>query len=183
MKSSRIHDLLFPCGAPSCLYAAGAALSILLVTGAGCVMEPMEPMEDEAALHGDDLLFDEDIQAIEQASDIGVAGCQQVGNVSVSTPRAGDYGGTEYWYSSKLTTTGCTSSYTIRAKTSDYAGIQCAKLRVRLFPSSGGSSITPRNYVFVCPYAGWVELANYIIPGTQYRVESDNGAVKVTVEH
>jgi hypothetical protein len=61
-------------------------------------------------------------------------------------------------------------------------GPTCVKLRVRLFPSSGGS-IVPRGYQFVCPSYGYVELANYIIAGTVYRVESGLGTATVTVQH
>lgn len=102
--------------------------------------------------------------------------CNTVYNVSVNTSAG------TYWYSSKMTTTGCGSTSNIRVSTSTMHGPTCASFRVRLFPSSGGE-IVPRGFQFVCPGSNNVELANYIIAGTVYRVESKLGSATVTVVH
>lgn len=114
-------------------------------------------------------------------SQASIAGCTTVNNVAVNQVQwSGIF--QDYWYSSQLTTTGCGSTSNIRAATNTMHGPTCASLRVRLFPSSGGS-IVPRGWQYVCPSFGYVELANYILTGTTYRVESDLGAATVSVIH
>lgn len=88
----------------------------------------------------------------------------------------------DYWHSQNLTTSGCGPTYNIRASTNDMAGGTCISLRVRLFPSHGGPSIVPRGWQYTCP-GTTIELANYVLAGTTYRVESDNGSATVRVQH
>ncbi len=118
-----------------------------------------------------------------QSGSVGILACSTVSSVSVRQQVWVNVL-TSYHASGRLTTTGCNSNYTIKASTSSFPDGtgECAKLRVRLFPSSGGE-IVPRSPVYVCPGAGYIELANYIIAGTSYRVESTNGPITVSVQH
>lgn len=85
--------------------------------------------------------------------------------------------------SQSLYTTGCGWAYTIRASTNDMDGVSCVQLRVMLYPSNGSAPFAPRGWLYVCPGSGMLELANYIIPGTHYKVESRHGRATVYVEH
>mgnify|MGYP007095987611 CR=1 FL=1 len=85
--------------------------------------------------------------------------------------------------SQSLYTTGCGWAYTIRARTNDMDGPTCVQLRVMLYPSNGNPPFAPRGWLYVCPGSGMLELANYIIPGTHYKVESRHGRATVYVEH
>lgn len=120
---------------------------------------------------------DPDVASLD--SEIAISSCTTVNNVNVNVPNAAI---TSYWFSGNLFTTGCGSQSDIKVATSTMHGPTCAPLRVRLFPSSGGS-IVPRGFLFVCPSNGFVQLANFILPGTKYRVEDDLGPSVVSVQH
>lgn len=51
------------------------------------------------------------------------------------------------------------------------SGTTCANMRIRFYPTSGGSWVT--NYQLVCTGVGAAKLATSVINGTKYRVEAD----------
>lgn len=111
----------------------------------------------------------------ESAGDLGTessALCTSVNGVRVTTLLSG-----QYYYSAKMTTTGCTVTFPGTISAAVAGG--CAYLRVRLFPSAGGE-IVPRDWAWVC--TGMQELANYVAVGTKYRIESQTSAT-VNVQH